>query len=38
MIDFLVAKIHDVRFLTMLLAALAASATAYTLVIPFFAG
>src|SRR5476649_908940 len=38
MIDFLVAKIHDVRFLTMLLAAIAASATAYTLVMPLFAG
>src|SRR6059058_4029790 len=38
MIDFLVAKIHDARFMTMLLAAIAASATAYTLVMPFFAG
>src|SRR5476649_908408 len=38
MIDFLVAKIHDVRFLTMLLAAIAASATAYTLIMPMFAG
>src|SRR3954463_2031360 len=38
MIDFLVAKIHDARFMTMLLAALAASATAYTLIMPLFAG
>src|ERR1700710_149620 len=38
MIDFLIAKLHDARFLTMLLAALAASATAYTLVMPLFAG
>src|SRR6195952_4379774 len=38
MIDFLIAKIHDVRFMTMLLAAIAASATAYTLIMPLFAG
>src|SRR5436189_4917623 len=38
MIDFLVEKIHDVRFMTMLFAAIAASATAYTLVTPLFAG
>ncbi len=38
MIDFLVAKLHDARFMTMLLAAIAASATAYTLVMPLFAG
>src|SRR6267154_1478601 len=38
MIDFLVEKLHDVRFMTMLLAAIAASATAYTLVMPLFAG
>src|SRR6478609_7971192 len=38
MIDFLVAKIHDARFVTMLLAAIAASATAYTLIMPLFAG
>src|SRR3954462_5892629 len=38
MIDFLVAKIHDARFMTMLLAAIAASATAYTLIMPMFAG
>src|SRR6476469_2644364 len=38
MIDFLVAKLHDARFMTMLLAAIAARATAYTLVIPLFAG
>src|SRR3954451_10701666 len=38
MIDFLVAKIHDAHFMTMLLAAIAASATAYTLIMPLFAG
>src|SRR3982075_4169246 len=38
MIDFLVAKIHDARFMTMLLPAIAASATAYTLIMPLFAG
>src|SRR6201746_612386 len=38
MISFLVDKIHDAHFMTMLLAAIAASATAYTLVMPFFAG
>ena len=34
MIDFLIAKLHDARFMTMLLAAIAASATAYTLILP----
>jgi len=38
MIDFLITKIHDARFMTMLLAAIAVSMTAYTLVMPFFAG
>src|SRR5260370_4148914 len=38
MIAFLVDKIHDPHFMTMLLAAIAASATAYTMIIPFFAG
>jgi tight adherence protein C len=38
MIDFLVDKIHDPRFMAMLLAAIAASATVYTLVMPLFAG
>src|SRR5271170_8267250 len=38
MIDFLVAKIHDPHFITMMLAAIAASATAYTLIMPIFAG
>src|ERR1700676_1981821 len=38
MIDFLIAKIHDARFMTMLLAAIAVSATAYTLIMPLFAG
>ena len=31
-------KLHDVRFMTMLFAAIAASLTAYTLVMPLFAG
>jgi tight adherence protein C len=38
MVEFLVSKLHDVRFMTMLLAAIAASATVYTLVMPLFAG
>jgi tight adherence protein C len=38
MIEFLVDKLHDARFMTMLLAALAASATAYTLIMPLLAG
>src|SRR5437764_8234476 len=38
MIEFLITKMHDARFMTMLLAAIAASATAYTLVMPLFAG
>src|SRR6478672_8345948 len=37
MIDFLKDKIHDVHFITMLLAAIAVSATAYTLIMPLFA-
>src|SRR5215472_13372670 len=38
MVDFLVDKIHDPRFMTMLFAAIAAAATVYTLVMPLFAG
>ena len=38
MIELLVAKIHDPHFMAMLLAAIAASATAYTLIIPLFDG
>ena len=38
MIDFLIAKLHDVRFMTMLMAAIAVSSTAYSLIIPLFAG
>jgi len=38
MIDLLIEKFHDVRFMTMLLAAIAASATAYSLIMPMFAG
>src|SRR5436190_14053738 len=38
MIDFLITKMHDARFMTMFLAAVAASATAYTLIMPLFAG
>src|ERR1700750_2482058 len=38
MVDFLVTKLHDVHFMTMLLAAIAASAPVYTLVMPLFAG
>jgi len=38
MLDFIIDKMHDARFMTMLLAAIAASATAYTLITPLFAG
>src|ERR1039457_3431590 len=38
MIQFLIEKIHDAHFMTMLLAAIAVSATAYTLIMPLFAG
>ncbi|SFH85488.1 type II secretion system F family protein [Bradyrhizobium sp. Gha] len=38
MVDLLVTKLHDVHFMTMLLAAIAASATVYTLVMPMFGG
>jgi tight adherence protein C len=38
MVDLLVTKLHDIHFMTMLLAAIAASATVYTLVMPLFAG
>src|SRR6516164_9178722 len=38
MIEFLTDKIHDPHFMTMLLAAIAVSATAYTLIMPLLAG
>ena len=38
MIGFLIDKLHDPRFMTMLLAAVAVAATAYTLIMPLFAG
>src|ERR1700676_3348339 len=38
MIDFLIQKLHDAHSMTMVLAAIAVSATAYTLMMPFFAG
>jgi tight adherence protein C len=38
MISFLVDKLHDAHFMSMLLAAIAVSATAYTLIMPLFAG
>jgi tight adherence protein C len=38
MVEFLVTRLHDIHFMTMLLAAVAASATVYTLVMPMFAG
>src|ERR1700758_4371046 len=38
MFELLAAKLHDVHFMTMLFAAIAASATAYTLIMPLFAG
>src|SRR6266852_1729560 len=36
MISFMIDKLHDAQFMTMLLAAIAASATAYSLIMPFF--
>lgn len=38
MFSLIVDKFHDTQFMTMLLAAIAASATAYTLITPLFAG
>src|SRR5689334_2661606 len=38
MVDFLIDKIHDPHFMTMLFAAIAAAATVYTLVMPLLAG
>ncbi len=38
MVDFLVDKLHNPHFMTMLLAAIAAAATVYTLVMPLLAG
>src|SRR6187399_1822928 len=38
MVEFLINKMHDAKFMTMFLAAIAASLTAYTLVMPLFAG
>ena len=38
MVDFLVTKLHDPHFMTILFAAIAASATVYTLIMPLFAG
>ena len=38
MVDLLIAKFHDVRFMTMLMAAIAAAAAAYAVVSPMFAG
>jgi tight adherence protein C len=38
MLDLLIAKFHDVRFMTMLLSAIAVSATVWALVSPMFAG
>jgi tight adherence protein C len=38
MVDFLITKLHDPHFMTMLFAAIAVSATAYTLIMPLFAG
>ncbi|MET0906399.1 MAG: type II secretion system F family protein, partial [Tardiphaga sp.] len=38
MVDLLIAKLHDTRFMMMLMAAIAVTATAYTLLVPLFAG
>jgi tight adherence protein C len=37
MVDLLIAKLHDPRFMMMLMAAIAVSATAYTLLVPLLA-
>jgi tight adherence protein C len=37
MIDIIIAKIHDPRFMTLLMAAIAVAATAYSLITPMFA-
>jgi tight adherence protein C len=37
MVDLLIAKLHDTRFMMMLMAAIAVTATAYTLLVPLFA-
>ena len=36
MVDLLIAKLHDTRFMMMLMAAIAVTATAYTLLVPLF--
>src|SRR5258707_10782207 len=38
MADFLITKLHDPHFMTMLLGAIAVRGTAYTLIMPLFAG
>ncbi|MGC2776527.1 MAG: type II secretion system F family protein [Bradyrhizobium sp.] len=38
MLDFLVTKLHDPHFMTMVFASIAATATVYTLITPLFAG
>ena len=38
MVDLLIEKFHDARFMTMLMAAIAAAAAAYAVVAPMFAG
>ncbi|MGJ4881076.1 type II secretion system F family protein [Bradyrhizobium sp. HKCCYLRH2060] len=38
MVDILVSKLHDPHFMTMFFAAIAATATVYTLIMPLFAG
>jgi tight adherence protein C len=37
MVDLLIAKLHDTRFMMMLMAAIAVTATVYTLLVPLFA-
>ena len=38
MLDFLIAKVHDPKFMAMVMAAIAVSATVYSLITPLFAG
>lgn len=38
MVEFIISKLHDARFMAMMLAAIAVSATFYTLALPLFSG
>ncbi|OQW59883.1 MAG: type II secretion system protein [Proteobacteria bacterium SG_bin9] len=38
MVEFIISKMHDARFMAMMLAAIAVTATVYTLAVPLFSG